>query len=195
MCIDIAGAISLWEELGGYASEKKKATKNKSTEKKQKSAAEFVEPDGIVIYTDGSMRSGTGGYCSVVMKDHEFVTSHGKQVPSTTNNQMEILGVLSALVYVKHNNIKSATIYSDSEYVVKGLNEWVSGWIRNGWKTASGKDVANKELWERMVSVVTELKRFGVLLCIAWISGHHGTEGNERADKLANFFSELKVDV
>lgn len=193
MYMDIEAAVSLLDELGGYVSEKKSATKNKSTEKKQKSAAEFVEPDGIVIYTDGSMRAtGTGGYCSVVMKDHVFVTSYGNQVHNTTNNQMEILGVLSALCYVKHNNIKSATIYSDSEYVVKGINEWVRNWIDNGWKTSGGKDVANKELWIRMCRILNELVDGGALLHISWISGHHGTEGNERADKLANFFSDLK---
>lgn len=194
MYIDIEAAVAELEELGGYESEKKPAVKNKSTEKKQKSAAEFLEPDGIVIYTDGSMRgTGTGGYCSVVMKDHEFVTAQGRQMHNTTNNQMEILGVMSALSYVKHNDIKSATIYSDSEYVVKGINEWVRGWIRNGWRTSGGKPVANQDLWEKLVSIIKGLRADGVLITIAWISGHHGTEGNERADKLANYFSDLVV--
>lgn len=194
MYIDIEAAIEEWEELGGYESEKRKATKNKSTEKKQRSAAEFIEPDGYVIYTDGSMRgTGTGGYCSVVMKDHEFVTAQGRQMHNTTNNQMEILGVFSALCYVKYNKIDRVTIYSDSEYVVKGINEWGRAWMRNNWRTSGGKPVANQDLWEKMFSILHNLRAKGGLITIAWISGHHGTEGNERADKLANYFSDLDV--
>jgi ribonuclease HI len=97
----------------------------------------------------------------------------------TTNNRMELTAVIEALVSLKRSC--RITIYTDSEYVRKGMTEWIINWQRRGWKTADNKPVKNADLWQRLDAL---RKLHEVEWC--WVKGHSGDPGNERADALAN---------
>jgi ribonuclease HI len=96
----------------------------------------------------------------------------------TTNNQMELQALIEGLKRVPGNT--QVKVVTDSEYVVKGVKEWMRGWIRNGWKTAAKKPVKNQELWQ-------EINRLVALRPVEmqWVRGHAGHEENERCDELA----------
>ena len=99
--------------------------------------------------------------------------------PNTTNNRMELTAVIEALASLKRSC--SVTIYTDSEYVRKGITEWIHGWKQRGWKTADKKPVKNAELWTRLDAL-----RALHEVHWRWVKGHAGDPGNERADALAN---------
>jgi len=125
------------------------------------------------IYTDGSClgNPGPGGW-AVIGPDFELSGSLG----DTTNNAMELTAALRAL---EHIGSADATIYTDSCYLKNGITKWVLNWKRNGWKTAAGQPVKNKELW-------CEIDRLnGVHVKWQWVKAHNGHPFNEAADKLA----------
>lgn len=131
--------------------------------------------DRLIIYTDGgcSMDTGDSGWAFVIPGKYE---EYGFKANST-NNEMELTAMLNALTYAgKDTRVK---VYSDSTYVVKGLTEWVYGWIRRGWITSSGTPVANKELWEALYKAYNPAVHE-----ILYVRGHAGIEGNERCDEL-----------
>jgi len=103
---------------------------------------------------------------------------HGAE-PHTTNNRMELTAVIRALEALRRP--VEARIYTDSEYVRRGITEWLVAWKARGWRTADKKPVKNQDLWE-------ELDRLAASHRIEWhwVKGHSGVEGNERADRLAN---------
>ena len=101
----------------------------------------------------------------------------------TTNNRMELTAVIEALASLKRSC--EVTIYTDSEYVRKGITEWIHGWKQRGWKTADKKPVKNAELWERL-DALRNLHE----VHWRWVRGHTGDPGNERADALANLGCE-----
>lgn len=130
----------------------------------------------IIIYTDGaaSGNPGPGGY-GVVMKygTHRRELSGGFRL--TTNNRMELLGVIEALEHLKHSG-SSATIYSDSRYVCEAINQkWVFDWERKGFKKKK-----NTDLWKRFLPLYRKHK-----LKFVWIKGHNNNPENERCDQLA----------
>ena len=139
----------------------------------------------VTIYTDGASRGnpGRGGYGAVLVyrapsgKEHVLELSGGFE--RTTNNRMELLGVIAALEVLKRPC--SVTVHSDSQYVVNAFNKrWVSGWQRRGWKTAAKKPVKNIDLWKRLIAAMEPHDvRF------VWVKGHAGHELNERCDQLA----------
>jgi ribonuclease HI len=98
--------------------------------------------------------------------------------PHTTNNQMELLGVIEGLKALKEPC--KVNIYSDSKYVVQAINEWIKGWEKNGWKTASKKPVKNYELWQEYLKVSKPHK-----IKANWVKGHNGHPQNEECDRLA----------
>jgi ribonuclease HI len=98
---------------------------------------------------------------------------------ATTNNKMELTAVIRALEALKQPS--KVSIYTDSQYVQKGISEWIHGWKRNGWKTADKKPVKNKELWVEL----DELRKKHDIEW-HWVKGHAGHPENERADQLAN---------
>ena len=100
----------------------------------------------------------------------------------TTNNIMELQAMIESLKLVKQYGV-ATTIHVDSQYVQKGMLEWVSGWKRKGWKTAKGDPVKNKELWVELDALYLEVKS---LITVAWVKGHSGDAGNDMADQLAN---------
>jgi ribonuclease HI len=99
----------------------------------------------------------------------------------TTNNRMELMAVIEALSALKRPC--AVTLYLDSEYVRKGITEWIHGWKARGWRTAAKQPVKNVELWQRLDALVTNA---GHRIDWRWVQGHSGDPGNEHADALAN---------
>ena len=142
-----------------------------------------LSPSGAaVVYCDGACQGnpGPGGYGVLVRVPGrpERTLSNGKS--RTTNNEMELTGAVEGLKLAISMGSTEITVVSDSEYLVKGMSGWVKGWLRNGWKTASGTPVKNRVLWE-------ELHRLceGRKVSWSWIRGHNGHAENERCDALA----------
>ncbi|RTL51465.1 MAG: ribonuclease HI [Rhodocyclaceae bacterium] len=133
----------------------------------------------IDIYTDGacSGNPGPGGWGAILRTgDHEKELFGGEA--NTTNNRMELMAVIEALRALKRS--VKARVHTDSQYVQKGISEWISGWKRRGWKTADKKPVKNVDLWQ---ALDTEASRHEVEWL--WVRGHNGHPENERADALA----------
>jgi ribonuclease HI len=133
----------------------------------------------IELYTDGacSGNPGPGGWGVVLrMGQHEKELFGGEA--ATTNNRMELMAVIEGLRALKRP--VQASIYTDSQYVMKGMNEWIKGWKARGWKTASKEPVKNVDLWQ---ALDTECARHE--LKWHWVKGHAGHVENERADALA----------
>ncbi|MCL1886666.1 MAG: ribonuclease HI [Betaproteobacteria bacterium] len=134
----------------------------------------------IEIYTDGACRGnpGPGGWGVVLIAGHHRKEMHGGE-PETTNNRMEIMAVIEALHALKRSC--RVILYTDSQYVKKGITEWIHDWKRRGWKTAAKKPVKNADLWERLDEVQAKHQ-----IDWRWVKGHAGHPENERADELAN---------
>lgn len=135
---------------------------------------------GLEIYTDGACRGnpGPGGW-GVLIQDGTDERSLQGAEPETTNNRMELTAAIMALRALPAGS--AATLYTDSEYVMKGLNEWLPAWKARGWKTAAKKPVKNQDLWEELDS---ENARHQIRW--QWVRGHAGNHGNEQVDRLAN---------
>jgi ribonuclease HI len=134
----------------------------------------------VIVYTDGACKGnpGPGGWGAWLRAgDHEKELFGGER--NTTNNRMELTAVIEALASLKRSC--KVAIYTDSEYVRKGMTEWMTNWQRRGWKTADGKPVKNMELWQRL-DALRKLHEVDW----HWVRGHTGDPGNERADALAN---------
>ena len=134
----------------------------------------------VNIYADGGCRGnpGPGGW-GVLMQSGESSKELWGGEANTTNNRMELTAVIRALEALKRPT--AAHIHTDSQYVQKGISQWIHNWKRNGWRTADKKPVKNAELWQRLdeLAQTHELKWL-------WVKGHAGHPGNERADQLAN---------
>jgi ribonuclease HI len=137
----------------------------------------------ITIYTDGSARGnpGPGGWGAILV-DGDTVREIGGREDHTTNNRMELSAAINALENARGNEV---VVNTDSEYVMKGITEWIYDWQRRGWKTASKKPVLNQDLWQELL-VATEGKN------IEWkyVRGHVGHKTNERADVIATEFAD-----
>jgi ribonuclease HI len=145
---------------------------------------------GILVYTDGacSGNPGPGGWGAIVARPDGRIRELGGAAEQTTNNQMEMLATIEALREVRDDD-SPVTICTDSTYVIRGITQWIWGWQKKGWKTAEGKDVSNKELWQELAREVMHRKSHGE---IAWryVRGHIGVAGNERVDEIAVEFSK-----
>lgn len=136
----------------------------------------------VVIYTDGACKGnpGRGGW-GVFMQS----SIHTKELfggeEHTTNNRMEMMAVVEALKALKQPCI--VDFYLDSQYVRKGLTEWMRGWKARGWRTASGGAVKNQDLWQELDGLLDNTEH---TITWHWVKGHSGDPGNERADALAN---------
>ncbi len=131
------------------------------------------------MYTDGacSGNPGPGGWGAVLMSGKHRKELFGGE-RETTNNRMEMMAVIRGAEAIKRGN--SIDIYTDSKYVMQGMTEWVEGWKKRGWKTASKQPVKNVDLWQRLEQA---LERHQVNW--HWVKGHSGVAENERADELA----------
>lgn len=144
----------------------------------------YVRKDGrimpIKIYADGacSGNPGNGGYGCIVDYGNKQV-EFSDWVENTTNNRMELLGVIVALESIKTTS-ELIEVYSDSQYVIKGITEWLPNWIKNNWRNSKRQPTPNKDLWLRLMAVS---KQFTIKWI--WVRGHAGHEENERCDRLA----------
>ncbi len=135
----------------------------------------------VEIYTDGACKGnpGPGGWGALLRSG-----THQKElfggVPETTNNRMELTAVIRALQALKRHS--RVSIHTDSQYVQKGVTEWLAGWKARGWRTAARQPVRNLDLWQELEPLLSQHE-----LSWHWVRGHSGHPENERADQLANF--------
>jgi ribonuclease HI len=157
----------------------------------------------ITIYTDGSSRGnpGPGGWGAIIITDNEVIELGGGE-KVTTNNRMELMGAIHGLKAISswplaldnasENELKahsqkptSVEVCTDSEYVKKGMSEWIEGWIKKGWKTSTKKPVLNQDLWEALYKEEKRLKDEGIKVTWTYVKAHVGIPLNERADTIA----------
>lgn len=139
-----------------------------------------AQTDKVTLYTDGACKGnpGSGGW-GVFLRygEHEKELCGGEA--DTTNNRMELTAAIRGLEALKRPC--QVDLFTDSQYVRKGITEWINGWKKNGWKTASKQPVKNDDLWRSLDELT---KKHAVKW--HWVKGHAGDPGNERADQLAN---------
>ena len=134
----------------------------------------------VTLYTDGACKGnpGIGGWGAwLTFGPHEKRLCGGEH--DTTNNRMELMGAIEGLRALKEPC--KVALYTDSSYVQKGITEWLAGWKRKGWKTASKQPVKNQDLWQQLDEMCQKH-----LVEWHWVKGDAGIEGNEIADELAN---------
>lgn len=144
----------------------------------------MADPAEVTLYTDGCAldNPGPGGWASIlVYKGVEKELVGGE--PHSTNNRAELMAVISGLRALKRPC--RVCIVSDSQYVIKGMTEWIGGWRRRGWRNASGEPVKNRELWEALDEAVSPHR-----VRWEWVKGHAGHPYNERCDQLAKAHAE-----
>ena len=145
--------------------------------------------DKIEIYTDGACKGnpGPGGWGAwLIAGEHRRELCGGEM--GTTNNRMELKAVIEALNALKRPC--EVVVHTDSQYVQKGISEWLAGWKARGWKTASKAPVKNVDLWQAL-----DEARLRHQIEWRWIKGHAGHEGNEKADELANRGVQMALRV
>lgn len=139
------------------------------------------------FYTDGAClgNPGSGGWGVVIYFTDASIFEMGGFAAQTTNNRMEMQAAIAALqVFASLGQSEPVTLYTDSEYVQKGMTQWLKNWQKKGWKTAQGKPVLNQDLWKILEQLNSPL--------VTWqhVRGHSGNEGNERCDDIARSFAQ-----
>ena len=134
----------------------------------------------VIIYTDGACigNPGPGGWGAFIRfesAEKEIFGGHA----NTTNNQMELSAAIEGLAALKEPC--SVELFTDSKYVMDGITQWIQNWKNNNWRTATKKDVKNKELWQKLDQLISQHQ-----VQWHWVKGHSGDAGNETADLLAN---------
>lgn len=145
-----------------------------------------------MIYTDGAClgNPGPGGWAALVRVGTESTTLSGGD-PSTTNNRMEMQAVIASLSHLTEQF--EIQLYTDSRYVINGINDWIDTWSMNNWRTANRKPVKNKELWQELYA-----RTQGHSITWHWVRGHSGDQFNELVDRLAReeaFKYQIRSDV
>ena len=143
-------------------------------------AAKAIREAAVEIYADGACRGnpGPGGW-GVILRSRGTERELFGGESATTNNRMELTAVIRALEALKRRC--RVAVYTDSQYVQKGISEWIHSWKRRGWRTADKKPVKNEDLWRRLDELAREHS-----IEWHWVRGHSGHAENERADALAN---------
>ncbi len=142
----------------------------------------------VEIYTDGAClgNPGPGGWAAILESGKHRRELSGAEA-ATTNNRMELSAAIEGLKALRKSC--DVVLYTDSRYVKQGMTEWLPGWQRKGWRTASGKAVENRDLWEQLVAAAEPHR-----IDWKWVRGHNGVPGNERADQLARAAAEKIAD-
>ena len=137
----------------------------------------------IEIYTDGgcSGNPGPGGWAYVIIRDKVLVSEKWGAEKQTTNNRMELQAVISALenLSLEEKREEKVAVYTDSQYVQKGISLWLPDWKKREWKTSDKKPVKNRELWQRLEALAGLFP-----ISWVWVKGHAGNKYNERCDEL-----------
>ncbi len=135
--------------------------------------------DKIIIYSDGGAdpNPGIGGWAAILKYGQHEKVLFGND-PSATNNRMELMAAIGALSVLKRPS--SIEFHTDSEYLRKGITQWIAGWAERGWKNKAGKPISNADLWQRLWPLVKQHE-----INWHWVKGHAGDEMNERVDALA----------
>jgi ribonuclease HI len=135
----------------------------------------------VEIYTDGACRGnpGPGGWAALLSCDGREKEIAGAEA-HTTNNRMELLAVIRALEALKKPRVQ-VKVFTDSQYVRRGITEWLESWKARGWRTSNRKPVMNQDLWEQLDALAAPHD-----IEWHWVPGHAGVPGNERVDRLAN---------
>lgn len=138
----------------------------------------------VEIHTDGAClgNPGPGGWGALLRYGTTERELDGGE-PDSTNNRMELMAAIAALEALSSPCV--VTLHTDSQYVQKGISEWMPNWIRRGWKTAGGDPVKNRDLWERLLAAASPHTMHW-----RWVRGHNGHVDNERVDKLARLAAE-----
>ena len=154
----------------------------------QGTLAPGMTEQSIVVFTDGASKRnpGPGGWGVVIVTPEGHVTELGGGAALTTNNKMELTGAIQALSHVRDMRGRLA-VYTDSTYVIQGIESWVHNWKRRGWKTATGGEVLNRELWEELHALVAARPPRSTTW--HYVRGHSGIPGNERVDAIADGFA------
>lgn len=138
----------------------------------------------IVVYTDGSTKEnpGLGAYGFVAVDKDEVIYRSGEFVNMMTNNQAELLATISAIEWFikKYDSSTLLVIKTDSKYCYSGFNVWMEKWIKKDWKRADGKDVANIELWKKLLVYKEKYSN----IKFEWIKGHSGNKFNDMVDEM-----------
>ena len=139
-----------------------------------------MSDEAVEIFTDGACRGnpGPGGWGAILRLSGKEKELFGGE-PATTNNRMELTAVIRSLEALKRRS--RVSLYTDSQYVQKGISEWIHSWKRRGWKTADRNPVKNEDLWRRLDELAARHE-----VEWHWVRGHSGHPENERADELAN---------
>jgi ribonuclease HI len=140
-----------------------------------------------IFYTDGacSGNPGPGGWAVVLLSDNIEQRKWGGFQDKTTNNRMELTAVIEALKSL--NTAEPASIFTDSEYVRKGITEWMHNWKVRNWRTAGKKPVKNRDLWELLDSLNHKEIRWN------YVAGHSGNRHNEECDRIARRFIKTRI--
>lgn len=145
----------------------------------------FTDYDQITVHTDGACEGnpGPGGWAAIFSNGGaEIARASGKDA-KTTNNRMELKAAIEALKLLADAPGMAITVHSDSQYVTKGVNDYLAGWKRNGWLKADKKPVLNVEMWQELDALIEART---VKAVFVWVKGHAGNRWNEEADQLAN---------
>jgi len=148
---------------------------------KEKLDSDLNDYQNFKVYTDGACigNPGPGGYAALILNsDSEKLKTVSGAEKDSTNNRMELKAVIEALKVIPKNS--KLELYSDSSYVLNGLSSWIEGWKKNGWKTSSKNEVANRDLWEELDNLSEDFE-----LVYKKVKGHSGDYYNEEVDKLA----------
>lgn len=145
--------------------------------------------ESLLLFADGSSlgNPGASGWGAIVVIGKHAVREFGGGKKRSTNNEMELTALYEGLRELEHES-GDLDIYTDSSYAVSGVTKWVHGWEKNGWVTKARTDVANRELWERIITLAREREKFGA---VRWhhVPGHSGVVGNERCDEIATAYA------
>lgn len=140
----------------------------------------------FLIYTDGACigngkSKNIGGWSFCIVREDKLINQSVSVEFNTTNNRQELTGVINALTYCEINNLSSFTLFSDSQYVVKGFNDWMVNWRKKGWvKGAEKKPIPNQDLWMQLWALKQSIGHISLF----WVRGHNGNKWNEYVDKL-----------
>jgi ribonuclease HI len=142
----------------------------------------------VELFTDGAClgNPGPGGWAALLRRDRHERELHGGEA-HTTNNRMELLAVICGLEALRKPCLVRVT--TDSQYVMRGIQEWMPRWIAKGWRTAGGDPVKNRDLWERLNAALAQHETQW-----SWVKGHAGHVENERVDVLARLAAEAIRD-